>query len=109
MRVVATVVAAFAVLAVLSSPVLAHDWPSVPYHPVKHHHHLWGIAVQVPAVVAPAPVYAYPSYPPPVAYPPPPQVVYPAPVYSAPPPYYYGYPRGYVGYRGRGLSIGLGF
>jgi hypothetical protein len=109
MRFAVAVVAVFVLAAVVASPVLAHDWPSGPYHHGKHHRSHWDVGIRVAPIVAPAPVYAYPSYPPPFVYSPAPQVVVPAPVYAVPRPYPYTYPRSYIGYHGRGLSIGLGF
>ncbi len=105
-----------AALAIDGAPVrwaTYNEQLGVRIEPVHHHHYYYGGPRAV--VVAPAPVYTYPAYPPTVVpYPPAPTVVYP-PVYVNPgyiytnPGYIYNaYPRGFIEYRGRGLSLGVG-
>jgi hypothetical protein len=48
-------------------------------------HVSWSVGINLPGIVAPAPVY----YPPPQVLYPAPQVVYPGPVYSPPPAFVY--------------------
>ena len=112
--------AAMGALTFAVAPALAVDGASIhqatydSHHAVRieevHHHGYHGYyhGGFAPVIVAPAPVYTVPVYPPTVTVPvvPAPTVVYP-PTYPYPG-YYYAYPRGYVGYRGRGLSIGIG-
>jgi hypothetical protein len=113
MKRVALIVAVFAVLAVFASPALAgHGYYHHGYgHHHGYHHHGYsnfGLYLGAPStVVVPAPVYTYPAYSPTVVTYPSPTVVYPRPAYVVPRAYVA--PGGYIGYRSRGLSIGLGF
>ncbi|MGA2616417.1 MAG: hypothetical protein ABSF26_02330 [Thermoguttaceae bacterium] len=116
MRRVALSLVACGVILLTAAPALAEGTPvrwatyndhlGVRIEPVHHHHHCYGGPAAV--VVTPAPVYTYPVYPPTVVpYPPAPTVVYP-PVYVNPGYIYNAYPRGFIEYRGRGLSLGVG-
>jgi hypothetical protein len=82
---------------------------AVGFGPHHHHHHYCPPpvvyarpTVYVETVPPPAVVYARP----PVVVAPPPQVVVPAPVYTE---YYRPLPSTSFYYRGRGISIGVGF
>lgn len=79
----------------------AHAVAIQPVHQQHHHHHGgWYSSYYggyAPVYVAPEPVYVAPA----------PAVVYP-PACDVPRYPVYGYPRNYLQYRTRGLSIGIG-
>ena len=106
------ILVALAVLTMAGASAVAADFrPAVygPGHHVQvqevHHPGHRGYHSGFRTVVIPAPVYVRPAYPPAVVYPP--ATVYP-PAYAAPEYYYYPQPGGYLEYRNRGLSIGIG-
>ena len=102
MKNVALVVVALGLLLAMATPSLAHGYWAPAHHYHGYYYGGYSPVVVVPAPVpAPAPVYGYAPYPPVVA-----------PGFSpvVPAPYYYrGVPGVSLGYRGRGLSIGVGF
>ena len=110
MKSVALVLVALGLLLAMAAPSMAHG-PHYYHHGYARPYYYGGYGpyyggygpavVVAPTVVAPVPVYGYATYPPAVTpvYPP----VAPSPCY------YYGGPGVSLGYRGRGLSIGVGF
>ena len=103
MKRVAVCIVALGILLATAGPSLAHEWHGH-YVPV-HHHHAYPVYYGLPpVVVAPAPVYTYPVPAPgvPVVVPASPVVV------PAPAAYSYGGPTVSFGYRGRGISLGVG-
>jgi len=100
MKSVSILVVALGLLLAMAGPSLANGY----WAPAHHHHYGYAgpyySAGYRPVVVVPAPVFGYATYPPVVA-----------PVYApvAPGPYYYGAPSVSFGYRGPGVSVGVGF
>ncbi|MGO9114168.1 MAG: hypothetical protein ACLP9L_33560 [Thermoguttaceae bacterium] len=100
MKSVALSLVALGLLLAMAAPSLAHGYCG----PVHHYHHgAYYYGGYSPVVVAPAPVYGYPTYPPVVT-----PAVAPVVTPVVPGPYYYGAPGVYLGYRGPRVAIRVG-
>ena len=101
MKRVAFVVVALGMLLAMATPSLAHGVP------VYHHHHGYAgpyyYGGYSPVVVAPAPVYSYPTYAPVVT-----PVVTPVITPVVPGPYYYRAPSSASATAGRGVAVRVG-